>query len=396
MNKFSSDFYILICLLIFIVLFFYSPFLFFIFGLLSLCFFSPFFNNKYLRICLVVLTCFFLIIIISSRSYYDELSSDLSIYYNYYKIMQVDLKHGLRAFGGGLEVGWPLLYWLIGKFINLNPIHLAVCNTIISLFLVFLWLEKKIIPNTDIKEKGILYFFIFLFANFLMLGFLQRQSLTLGFLLFALTAKNNRNFLFFILIATIFHISSILVGLLIYISRKLDFTKRKIILLILTLVGVRVFLTPIILLFISFLSFDAFSHKAQTFIGGGFSISTLRYFILYLCLFPFLLKVPEFSKIEDKYLYNYAILTAVSIVSFVGIPLFADRIFMIGLLVFGLFYYRYFFRKYKIIGLIFSILYLFVFMLEKFNIMGSLALGDSFWSRYNYWGTTFLYYLERF
>lgn len=378
--------------LFFLVLF--SPFLSFLFLMLMLCFFSPIFENKTLRLLVVSLSSFFVIIIFSSRGYYDELTSDLGIYHDYYKLLQLDLNYGIGVFGGGYEVGWPLLYWLFGLFTDLTPIHLAVLNTVLSLLLIFLWFESKVIPTIDTNERGIFYFFIFLFFNFLMLGFLQRQALTLGFLLFALTAKNNRNLLFFILIASLFHISSVLVGCIIYFSRIINFNKKNIILLCFSLLFLRIFLIKFFEFSIAFISFDAFSHKAQSFIVERFSISTLRYFLLYFLLFPFLINVSNFKSLSDKYIYNYAVLTSISIIIFIGVPLFADRIFMIGLVIYGLLYYKYFFVKNKVLGLILALIYFMIFTFEKFNLVGSLALGDYYWNRFDYFGDYIFYYLE--
>lgn len=386
--------YIIICILC-VLLVGYIPFLFLISCLLFLCFGSFVFDNKFLRLIFIALVSFYIIIVFASRNYFDELDSDLSIYHHFFSLLQIKLEYGLNVFGGGIEVGWPLLYWFVGIFFNLQPIHLAIINTIFSIFLVLLWFERKTIPYINKKEKGILYFFVFLFSNFLMLGFLQRQSLTLGILLFALTSKNNRNLIFFIIIASLFHLSSILVGLLIFLARNINFTKSRIFYILGIILVARFFIVPLLIFLISFIGLDVFTHKANTFISGEFSISTLRYFILYLCLFPVLLHPQSFNKIEDKYLYNYAVLTTICIIAFVGIPLFADRIFMIGLLIYGLFYYKFFFTKYKRLGICFALLYLIIFILEKLNVIGSLALGDTFWSRYNFWDMNFLYYLER-
>lgn len=386
--------YVIICIL-FVLLIGYSPFLFLVLCLLFLCFGSFFFNNKFLRLIFIALVSFYFIIVFASRNYFDELDSDLSIYYHFFSLLQIKLEYGLNVFGGGAEVGWPLLYWFVGIFFDLKPIHLAIINTLFSISLVLFWFERKIVPYINEKEKGILYFFVFLFSNFLMLGFLQRQSLTLGILLFALTSKNNRNLIFFIIIASLFHLSSILVGLLIFLARNITFTKKNIFYIISIIIVARFFIVPLLTFLISFIGLGFFTHKANTFISGDFSISTLRYFVLYLCLFPVLLHPQYFNRVEDKYLYNYAVLTTICIVAFVGIPLFADRIFMIGLLVYGLFYYKFFFTKYKRLSICFALLYLIVFMLEKLNLIGSLELGDTFWSRYNFWDVSFLYYLER-
>ena len=175
----------------------------------------------------------------------------------------------------------------------------------------------------------------------------------------------------------------------------MTFTPKKILYLIMIFIFLRLAMVPILLTIMSVLSFDVVSHKLQGFSKNGFTISTLRYFILYLCLLPFLLKKHTFENLNEKYLYNYAVLSTLAILAFVGVALFADRIFMLALVIYGVFYYKYVYLDNKVIGLLLALTYLFLFILEKNNVIGSLALGDTFWSRYDYWGEDIFYYLKR-
>ena len=380
---------------IFMMALFFSPLISYIIGMLSLLFLSPFMKIGLVRISTVSIVFLQLLVIFGSRGYYDELDSDLDIYYHVYYLVSNNLRSGLYFFGGGIEIGWPLLYWVVGKFIIMEPIQLAILNSVISFFLIFFWLEKFVIPEVNINERGVIYFFILLFINTIMFGFLQRQALTLGFLLFALTSKNNKNLIFFVLLASLFHISSIPIGIVIYLSRKVTFNRKRILLLLSVLIVIRLAIVPILLLILSIFSFDFISHKLTGFTINGFSISTLRYLTLYICLLPFLFNEREFDNKNDKYLYNYAVFATLSIIAFVGINLFSDRIFMLALVIYGVFYYKYIYINNKIVGLLLALLYFFLFLLEKNNIIGSLALGDSFWSRYDYWGEDIFYYLKR-
>ena len=389
--------YLLICLYfsILIISSLFSPLICFIMGMLTLFLLSPFMKIGLIRVFTVFLVALQLLIIFGSRNYYDELSSDLNVYYGVYQIVNNDIKSGLSFFGGGLEIGWSLLYWVVGRFLTLEPIQLALVNSIISFLLIFIWMEKIVIPNVNKNERGVIYFFFLLFLNVIMLGFLQRQSLTLGLLLFALTAKKTRTLVFLVFIASLIHLSSIPIGIIIYISRKITLTPKKILYFIIAFVILRLTMVPILLIIMSVLSFDVVSHKLQGFSKNGFTISTLRYFILYLCLLPFLLKKHTFENLSEKYLYNYAVISAIAIMAFVGVALFADRIFMLALVIYGVFYYKYVYLDNKVIGLLLALTYLFLFILEKNNIIGSLALGDTFWSRYDYWGEDVFYYLKR-
>ena len=373
----------------------FSPLICFIMGMLTLFLLSPFMKIGLIRVFTVSLVFFQLLVIFASRNYYDELSSDLDVYYGVYHIVNNDIKSGLSFFGGGLEIGWSLLYWVVGRFLTLEPIQLALVNSIISFLLIFIWMENIVIPNVNRNERGIMYFFFLLFLNIIMLGFLQRQSLTLGLLLFALTAKKNRTLVFLVFIASLIHLSSIPIGIIIYLSKNITFTPKKILYLIIVFFILRLAMVPILLTIMSLLSFDVVSHKLQGFSKTGFNISTLRYFILYLCLLPFLFKRHTFENLNEKYLYNYTVLSALSIIAFVGVPLFADRIFMLALAIYGIFYYKYVYINNKIIGIVLALIYLLLFILEKNNVIGSLALGDTFWSRYDYWGEDIFYYLKR-
>lgn len=396
MNQYSfKNFIPYLYISLFIGFLAYSPFLFYLFNILCLCFFSSYYANKYIRLPVVFLTTFSLIVIYASKNYYDELSSDLDIYYGVYNIAQYDFTKAIHFFGGGLEVGWPLVYHFIGKVINLTPIQLAVTNSIVSFLLVIIWFERKIITKITPVDRGIVYFFLLLFANFLMLGFLQRQALTLGIILFALTAKNNRNFILLIILATFFHLSSLVVGITVYLARKLSFSTKKIIILLLSLVVLRILLIPFMEIAISVISLDVFSHKANTFTSGNFSVSTLRFLLLYLIILPFLINYKDIGLGNEKYLYNYCVLTSISIIAFVGVPLFADRIFMTGLLIYGLYFYKYFYANNKILGIMFGLFYLYIFVLEKLNLIGGLALNDSYWARYPFWNSSIFYYLSR-
>lgn len=396
MNHYSyKNFIPYLYMFLFIGFLAYSPLLFYLLNILSLCFFSSYYANKYIRWPVVIFTTLSLIVIYASKNYYDELSSDLDVYYGVYNIVQYDFTTGIHFFGGGIEVGWPLVYYFFGKIVNLTPIHLAVTNSIFSFLLIFIWFETKIITNIKPAERGMVYFFLLLFANFFMLGFLQRQSLTVGIILFALTAKNNRNFILLIILATFFHLSSLLVGITVYLARKLSFSPKKIIILLLSLVVLRIMLIPFMEIAISVISLDVFSHKANTFTSGNFSVSTLRFLLLYLIILPFLINYKDIGLGNEKYLYNYCVLTSISIIAFVGVPLFADRIFMTGLLIYGLYFYKYFYANNKILGIMFGLFYLYIFVLEKLNLIGGLALNDSYWARYPFWNSSIFYYLSR-
>lgn len=397
-NNESTKFYILatMLLLVEVYLIAYSPIFGFCYNIVLFLFLSFLFSNRFLRLSLVLITVFQLILIYASRQYNDELSSDLSIYYSSFELLKVQPFEVLKQFGGGLEIGWPILYWSISTFYDLTGIQLAVLNTFLSLILIIFWIEKKIIPLVSIGEKGVIYAFFFLFINVVMLGFLQRQALTIGFLLFALTEKNNKKFLMWSLLASIFHLSSILVALIIFFIRRMDkLNYKKVFIFVVILIFFRILLIPVVDVVVNSLSIGALSHKLSGYQEAVFSISSLRFFLLNILLIFIIFIYKNKMSYELKNLYFFSITSALSIICFVGVPLFADRIFMMSFIIFGIYLYFFFFVSYKRLGLIFLLLYLLIFFLEKMNIIGSLAFGDFFWARYNYLGDTIFYYLEK-
>ena len=389
-NNSTNYYYIFLCLIVSCFLF--SPFFLFLLSVLSFLVLTNLLSFKFLRYIFIFFTLWSGLVIVGSRLYSQELGYDLSIYHYVFEGLRSNPIEYITYFGGGFEVGWPLIYYFLGLFFDLSPIHLALVNTLLAILLIIIWIEKKIKPNISSKEIGLMYFLFFIFLNFIELGFLERQALTLGILLFALTAKNNRNLTFFIILAAFFHLSSILIGLIIYFSRKITLNKINILLIFVFIVFLRLFFSFILLSFLSFFSFfDPIVHKLNFFKDADFQISTLRYTILFAAILIVLYMHQCNNKF--KYIYNYAVLSAIFIISFVGIPLFADRIFMMGMIIYGLLYYLFFYKKYPIVSLFFALIYFIVSILERANIIGGLADGDYYWARFECLGYDLLYYL---
>ena len=367
--------------------FFYSSLYSLIFLSAILLFFSSFMHLKIIRYPILLLFFVDLILIYSSKNFYDELGSDLRIYYNIFNLLQYDPKAGFDFFGKNGEYGWGLLYYSIGNFFpNISQINLAILNVSISFFVIFVWIEKVVIYKVNKNEVGIFYLFVLIFLNISMLGFLQRQALTLGFLLFALTSKNNRNFIFFILVASFFHLSSIVVALFIWLSRSISFDLRKILFFFIGSIIFRILLVVIVAYVLSALGVGGITRKLINFTDAGFNITSLRYPILmFLVLIISIININNFKNFVDrdlKSIFNFMIFSAISLVVMMGVPLFADRIFMISLIIYGIYFYFYFYKKYRILAFILFLLYFIVFLLEKLNLVGGLPLNDSYWSRY--------------
>lgn len=370
-----------------ICLFFYSSLYSLLFLFVVMVVFSPIMRFKFVRYPVLILVFIDLILIYGSKNFYDELGADLRIYYNIYSLLQYDPGSGLEFFGKSGEYGWGVVYYFIGKvFPSLNAIQLAITNVVISFFLIFLWIETKLIDKVSKNDIGIFYLFLFIFLNISMLGFLQRQALTLGFLLFALTARNNRNFVIFTLIACIFHLSSIVVAFFIFLSRWLNFDLKKIISIVFGAVIFRFILVIVASYIISVLGVSNITRKLLNFSESGFNITSLRYPILMLLIFFVSLinikNIKNYKAEGLQSLFNFMMFSAIFLIIMMGVPLFADRIFMISLIIYGVYYYFFFYKKYNIFALLLCFLYLIVFFLEKTNLVGGLPFNDFYWARY--------------
>ncbi|WP_104500512.1 EpsG family protein [Acinetobacter indicus] len=373
----------------------YSPFFLYFLSFLGLLFFSPLLKQQLIRYSFILITIISLLLIIGSRNYYDEMTSDLKLYHSIFYELSNEYNDFYGFFGDGLEVGWPILYSYVAKWFDLSPIQLALFNTIICLVIIIAWIETKIKPLVGKNEFGIFYFLFFIFINLGVLGFLQRQAITVGILLFALTSKKNLNFILIVFLASVFHLSSIIVGLVIYICKNLTINKVWIIKLLIISFLFRFVFISVLLFFLNLLGgFEFITHKLNFFVNTELRVSTLRYVILSLSLFFILILT---NKVDEnlKVIYNFALISCIFIVMFVGIPLFADRIFMVSMVVYGLFYYLFFYRKYPILALVFAVLYFIIVSLEKFNVIGELSVGDFYWARYNYIGEKIFYYLDK-
>ena len=385
---------ILLILVIVLMLFFlmFSPFSLLILSLICLVLFSPYLHSKILRYTFLFFSFVGLIFSSSSKGFYDEKNNDLIFYYGTFLDLKNSLTDGLFDYGGGLEIGWSLLYWFLGNFITVSEIGLVILNSSIVLFFIILWCELKIVTKVNRGEIGIFYFFLFLFMNFSILGYLERQSLALVFLLFAFTSKKMKNFLLLVFIASLFHLSSILIGLIIFIVKKYNIKFKYIVTFTAFLILVRFLFIPIVDYFIKYISFVALSSKINFFTDIEFSVSSFR--ILFLQFFMLcIILISDLKNKENKEIYFYALLAIISNYVFIGIPLLADRIFILFIVLFGFFYYFLVFKRFKKIGLLFSLLYFIYFFLERSGFLGQLPAQDYYWLRYNLFESSPFYYL---
>src|SRR5690606_25808315 len=65
------------------------------------------------RMLFALASLFFFFVIYASRDFEAELREDLSIYYMVLDGLRTDFDGYYKFFGGGVEIGWPILYAIV-------------------------------------------------------------------------------------------------------------------------------------------------------------------------------------------------------------------------------------------------------------------------------------------
>lgn len=332
-----------------------------------------------------------LIIIIASRNYTDELNNDLSIYYNVYILLSAKVNSAIFVFGNGYEIGWPLLYYGVSLiFDNVTPIELAIINTSLCAFLVFIWIERYGLKNLLIDEKSIVLACAILLMSVQTFGYLQRQALSVCILLFSISNIGRKRCYVYLILSSLFHLSSLPIGILYIILTKLKTNnKTLIVFLVLTIIFK---LTYVV--FFNFISMTGLDipglYKIQYFIerANANTITSMRFALL---IFPLLILAffMKGSILLHKW-RNVIIISCVLYIAFLGIPLAPERINFILLILYGYFLYLTL-ANYKRVVIIIGLAYSILFLLEKTNLIGS--YDNLFWVRYPLINFTPFYYL---
>lgn len=373
-----------------LIFFPFSPMISFLLSMFVLLFYSPFIG-KYNRILLSIIGFFSLIYIFGSRSYVDELQSDLRAYYNAFLVIEKkpleDVIFGFLIFGGGLEFGIVLLYKFYSIiFSSLTAIDLSIYNKIICSIGLIIWYEyfgQRKIPQ---KYKGACMAFILMFVSVTTFGYLQRQALATVFILFALEMKKKRYIFLFTVLACIFHLTSLFIVIIwkYLLSKKV--TKKIVIKGAIILLSIRIIFITFILLAAP-LGINKILYYAQEM--DKFAIISYRFLILlFLLLFVNLLLIKDNS---SKWKTPIIILCMFHFI-FLGIPMLSERINFIFLYLYGYFLFITTYRKFFNLLFILLIIYSFYFTLEKVNIIGMPV--DAFWSRYPVFSFEPFYYLN--
>ena len=139
------------------------------------------------------------------------LHGDFVHYYRVYNgLLESDFKY-LSYFGGGIEVGLPIIYLILGKvFGTLNPSHFMTMQIFVSSLLFYIWLEMYAMRRFTSTQKALCVALSLMLFDFWFSAWLVRQVMASIFILYALTSKSTNAKWIFFLIAVSFHTTSIL------------------------------------------------------------------------------------------------------------------------------------------------------------------------------------------
>lgn len=207
----------------------FSPFLLQFFNvsiLLALSYFSGGNEKQSIFITAVFFAMLGILIHVMSLPNLLEQSDDFVTYYNnYYAINHGDLSK-LFQFGGGFEIGLPLLHWLFSGVINGDLPYVLKLFHCIVLIIIFLYLCFKVSEyyGLSLKDQCLLFACLICFFK-LSLGFyFLRQGYASLFLLLSLFHRNKVATYFLFLLACFFHLASLVIYPLV---RFLLFSENK-------------------------------------------------------------------------------------------------------------------------------------------------------------------------
>lgn len=376
----------LIVAVLFILLFF-SPLLCFIL-IATLFIFVPHEYIGRFRFPLSLVAYFCTIIIFYSKDYTYANANDYLIYSQAYGILKSSSFMELFEIFPN-EIGWPFVYWVLYhlgiSFDGINGVSLG--NTVVSLVIFIAWFEIHALKLVEPKFRCITTATTLLFMSFVSLGFLQRQALSIAILLFAISNHDNKKFFFYWILASLFHNTSFVIGLLYKILIKTRPTLRVIIFAILAFLAIRFLFLDVLNLLNKF---GVLGNKANFYMRiDGFQIVSFR--LAFYGLLLFVLNTLFINNVNN-YMKNIILFASIFFVCFLGINLLSERVNFILIYCFGFFISLLLLPKNVKYLIIINILIMMVFVLEKTGLINS---NFMFWDKYDWYGRTPFYYLEK-
>lgn len=372
----NSNFYILLLIKSLpILLFPFSPFLTLVLIAFSIVFIDELFlkHEKILYFLLFVISLTF---VLSSKNFLYEMEFDLSVYYDVFLDLKKSDFESSRMFGGGIEIGWPALYFFISLiFEDVSIFNIAQINTFFVLFAIYIWYIKEFGFNQSWR-----FFVLMAFVSYVTLGFLQRQAIATVFLFFALYYKDFKFKYIFLFFSIIFHTSSVIIYAVFLILSKFKINLINSIIFFVILVFLR-FNFIFIIEFVSS-NFDFFGvdkllyYLSDNFNQNEFKISSLRYTLLVFLMFFICINNKKNSDIKNMVFY-----ASIFYISFIGFPLISDRVCFIFLIFYGYYLINLTDKKYYVYIRIFSFFWFLMYFLEKSYFFQK---DDFLWSRIDF------------
>lgn len=174
------------------------------------------------RILLGVTLIFNLSVIYASKAHFVHIlnfDDDFARYYQHYLDIYDGIEGAFFIWGNGLEVGLPIFYKILSLiFPRLSPILLDLISNFCFLGGLYAWLEIFMLKYFPKEQRARCVAFSLFMPLLGVLG-LARQAFASIFLLYAICVKKWRFKTLFLVIASAFHLSSMLIFAAFYIVR---------------------------------------------------------------------------------------------------------------------------------------------------------------------------------
>lgn len=346
----------------------FSPFVFFIATVFTLIF-LPLHDYPFLRPLLLIFGAFSQLFIFYSIDFSASTIIDYRVYSEANEIIKSMSLSEVFYEPFGIEFGWGLIYWILNKIgIEINGVSVSYYNSIICIMLFITWFEKYGLKDIDKKYHGLVSASTLIFLSFFTITFLQRQAISVAILLFAISNQNNRKFYFFLLISSLFHITSLIVGILYKYISKINFTPRRIFYFMVCILIFRLFFRQVILFLdqFSFLTYKTSFYLSLT----SFEIVSFRLALYSVMLFVIVL---IFGKNINSQFKNIIYFTSICSVSLLGINLASERLNFILIYLYGYFLFLILYRKHLNLLIFLNVIFLIIFAIEKSSLINETA-----------------------
>jgi len=193
----------------------FSPLIAYVLSLLFLILGTSFLDglSRYALAATVILS---MSIIVSSRVVFAVKDDDFIRYYALYRDLSLGDIDALFRYGGGIEIGLPLLYllfdWITPKA---SPQLLLFEGSVSIIFLYYFWIEKYGVKFFNESQKAFIVAVSLLLFEMYDTTQLVRQMFSMVILLYAISSNSMKGKILFFFIATIFHTTAIIYFLII-------------------------------------------------------------------------------------------------------------------------------------------------------------------------------------